>query len=339
MSYREPESHLNDVVDKICGLPGLNAETTVAGITFKDATTLDRMRARGFSRVWLLDLQEDLGVTDRNAGIESIQALLTPTKAAEVRRRRGQVDVLIARHIVEHAEAPCRLMEAFSTLLAPNGYLVIELPDCGANLDRQDYTMIWEEHTLYFTRETASQILVSAGCVNLGVDIHPFPYEDVIVLYAQKSQTPIRKALVPRAAVTGNSELARRFSDSFDGWTKSYHRIFANLTRDGLPLAAYGAGHLTCAFVNFHNLAGYFAFVVDDTPHKQGLHLPKCRLPIVPRDRLIASKVSACVFGLAPQLEDKVISRSVDYANSGGRFFSMFVDSPRSLRHLAASVL
>jgi hypothetical protein len=335
ITYREPEAHLDAVVDTICRLPGLNKRSAIAGVTFKDNTTLDRLRARGFSRAWPLDLRQDLGATDPNANIESVHGLLTPEKAAEIASRRGLVDLLIVRHIVEHAEEPWRFMQALGTLLAPNGYLVFEVPDCTANLARQDYTMVWEEHSLYFTPETVLRILAAAGCAYVGQEIHPFPFEDVIVTYARKSSTGDAAHAMPAPAMAErNVALAQAFGQSFATWTQRYHRLFEELTRDGRRLAAYGAGHLTGAFLNFHAVADYFAFVVDDSPHKQGLLLPKCRLPIMPSSRLTANEVSACLFGLAPELENRIIARNSDYIAAGGKFYSMFVDSERSIRKL-----
>src|SRR5205807_7311309 len=140
-----------------------------------------------------------------------------------------------------------------------------------------------------------------ASSVSRRQDVYPFPFEVVIVLYAQKAQATTQRAVAPPPAVLRNSDLARRFASSFDDWTSRYQRVCADLTKDGRKLAAYGAGHLTCAFLHFHDLAAYFAFVVDDTPHKQGLFLPKSGLPIVPRTRLTAKEISACFFGLTPQ--------------------------------------
>jgi C-methyltransferase C-terminal domain/Putative zinc binding domain len=334
ITYREPEMHLDAVVERICSLPGLNQNTAVAGITFKDKTTLERLRARGFSKIWSLDARDDLGATDANADIESVQALLTPAKAAEIVERRGHVDLLVVRHIAEHTEAPAQFMAALATFLAPNGYMIIEVPDCGANLARQDYTMIWEEHALYLTRQTASQILAPAACALVDLEIHPFAFEDVIVLYAQKSEAAAAQSSAESSAIERSNAVARRFAESFPVWTARYGRLFDRLTEDGRGLAAYGAGHLTCAFLNFHGLAHYFAAVIDDTPHKQGLFLPKARLPIVPRSALSTRQVSACLFGLAPELEDKVVANAAEYAAGGGKFYSMFVDSPRSIRTL-----
>ena len=88
------------------------------------------------------------------------------------------------------------------------------------------------------------------------------------------------------------------------------------LTRDGRKLALYGAGHLSAAFVNFHELGEYFAFVVDDTPQKQGLYLPGCGLPIVAQDRLNSNQIAACLMGFAPQIEDKVIANNAGFQES-----------------------
>lgn len=113
--------------------------------------------------------------------------------------------------------------------------------------------------------------------------------------------------------------------------------MFDKLTADGKKLAAYGAGHLTAAFINFHGLADYFACVIDDTPQKQGLFLPGANLPIVARSRLLDGDIAHCLFGLAPQIEDKVIANNQEFVARGGQFHSMFADSPRSIRKLVAA--
>ena len=335
ITYREPESHLDAVVDAICCLPNIKKDGVAAGLSFKDETTLDRLRGRGFSQTWVIDVHRDLGAENPNANIESVHGLLTPESAGEMVGRYGLVDVLIARHILEHAGAPQRFMQALGSLIAPGGYLVIEVPDCRANLKRQDYTMIWEEHSLYFTQETLPQVLAATGFESMGLEIHPFPFEDVILLYARKSGSQEgASAEVNPSAIEENITRARAYGAAFETWTARYRDVLDELTKGGKPLAVYGAGHLTSAFINFHGLADYFAFVVDDTPQKHGLHLPKCGLPIVPNSRLSTDEVSACLFGLAPQIEDKVIASNPQFTEAGGRYYSMFADSKRSIRGL-----
>ncbi len=333
ITYREPESHLDSVAETICRLPGLRKGGTAAGLSFKDATTLDRLDALGFANCWSLDPHHDLGADNPNANIESVPGLLTPQRAARISHQRGPADVVVARHILEHAEKPWRFLQALGEMVAPGGYLVIEVPDCRANLERQDYSMIWEEHTLYFTPDTVAQVLSATGCTLVDIEIHPFPFEDVILVYARKGPEENSAASAVEASVIEqNVSIAHNYGRSFRDWSDKYDAALRKLTKEGRKLAAYGAGHLTCAFINFHGLAEHFAFVVDDTPQKQGLLLPGCGLPIVPHERLTTREISACLFGLDPQIEEKVIANNPGFHDAGGRFFSMFADSTRSIR-------
>jgi C-methyltransferase C-terminal domain/Putative zinc binding domain/Methyltransferase domain len=335
ITYREPENHLDEVVEKIVALPGVDITAHVLGLTFKDRSTLDRLARRNFTRTRLIDLKEDLGAENPNSNIESVHGLLTPERARELSQRHGPVEVLVVRHILEHAEEAGRFIEALSELLAPGGHIFIEVPDCTANLRRMDYTMVWEEHVFYFTPAALPQLLKAGGFIQIGLDIHPYPFEDVLLLYARKADAlSITTSVIPPAVVAGNVAIASAYGSNFDEWTRRYAHLFDQLTADGRKLAAYGAGHLTCAFLSFHGLGDYFAFVVDDTPQKQGLYLPKTGHPIVPRDRLRAEEISACLFGFGPESEDKVMIKNSAYRDAGGQFYSLLVDSPRSVRRM-----
>jgi hypothetical protein len=157
----------------------------------------------------------------------------------------------------------------------------------------------------------------------------------VIVVYAGRAgDASSTIAAMDRKTVMREVETARRFGAAFAGWTQRYGRLLDRLTSGGRRLAAYGAGHLTCTFLNFHELAGYFDLVVDDTPEKQNLYLPKSGLPILPRNRLDPERIAACLFGLGPKTEDKVIAANDAYLRAGGKFHSFLVDSTRSIRGL-----
>jgi hypothetical protein len=334
ITYREPEDHLDGVAAKIRALPGVSARSRLVGLSFKDRSTVERLAGLGLQEASMLDPYRDLGADYPNANIESVAGLLTTGLAREL-GQPNPADIVIARHIVEHAPSCWRFLSALRELLTPDGYLVIEVPDCSGNLARQDYTMIWEEHSYYFTATTAPQILARAGFSLLGFDIHPYPFEDVIVLYARKTKrAPGSKHFMGADVLARNNETAHNFGAAFADWSRRYAELFGKMTADGRKLAAYGAGHLTCAFLHFHGVARQFEFVVDDTPQKQNLFLPKSGLPIVPRDRLTPDRIAACLFGLSPQAEDQVISKNQAYLESGGKFYSIFADSKRSVRAL-----
>ncbi len=329
---REPEEHLDEVVDRLCALPGLTQAGRVAGLTSKDDTTLDRFRRRGFGQVWRVSVTEDLGVTNPCANYETVQRMTEPARMARIAEAHGgPVDLLIVRHIIEHAEDLQAFVEGLAALVRPGGYVMVEAPDCTTSLRLRDYAMVWEEHSLYFTPATYRPILEWGGFERVHEALYPLPFENCMVLVARKAGAP----RTPRPDPAGQTEvgLLADYAAGFGPTTEALRRALEAERRQG-PLALFGAGHLACAFVNFHGLADLFDFVADDTPQKQGLFLPGARLPILPSEELARRRVRLCLLALSIGNEDRVIARNEAFTAAGGRFLSVFAASPRSVRGL-----
>lgn len=329
---REPEDHLDEVVERLCALPGLSADATVAGLTAKDDTTLARFRRRGFDKVWRVSLSDDLGVSAPNANYETVQKLTTPDRMEAVAAHHGgPADLLIVRHIIEHVEDLRSFVEGLAALVRPGGYVMIEAPDCTSNLLRNDCAMAWEEHSLYLTPATYRPILEWGGFAPVLEAHYALPFENCMVRVGRRTGAP--RVPQPDPAAMAEVGLAARYAAAFAPTTAALRQALEAERAQG-PLALFGAGHLACAFLNFHQLADLFDFVADDTPEKQGLFLPGARLPILPSEELARRKVRLCLLALSIGNEDRVIARNADFTAAGGRFLSIFAASTRSVRRL-----
>lgn len=330
--FREPERHLDAVVEKIAGLDGIGPDSIFAGISAKDDTTLVRLERRGFRRGWVLDPRDDLGADDRRSNVETIQALLVPEKAAQIVGKRGLADVVIARHILEHASDPRSFLDALPRLVREGGYIVIEVPDCARNFRLQDYTMLWEEHVLYFTARTLNHVMAVANCSSVDLEAYPYVFEDCLVQIGRKRGAGDGGMATHAAAPTADEqEMVRRYARQFCSWTDAT-RSFLKERRDEGGIALYGAGHLGAAFINFHGIGDLMDLVVDDQAEKQGLFMPKSGLPICGRAALEARRIPLCLFAFAPESEPAVATSNQWYLDDGGRFYSIFAASERSFR-------
>jgi hypothetical protein len=327
---REPEEHLDGLVDRLCTLPELERSGTIAGLTVKDDTTLERFSRRGFARTWRVSLAEDLGVADPCANVETVQALTEPERMARVAEAHGgPADLLIVRHVIEHAENLQAFVEGLAALVQPGGYVMVEAPDCTTSLRLNDYAMIWEEHSLYFTPATLRPILEWGGFERSFEALYPLPFENCMVLVARRTGTP--RTPQPDAEGAAQAGLLAAYAAAFPAVTAELRGTLEAARARG-PLALFGAGHLACAFVNFHGLSGLFDFVADDTPQKQGRFLPGARLPILPSEELVRRRVALCLLALSIGNEDRVITRNAAFVDAGGTFRSIFAASPRSIR-------
>jgi len=330
ITYREPEAHLDALVDALIGLSGVSADAVVAGVTYKDDSTLARLERRGFPKTWRLDPEQDLGITAPQAGLESIQARLRPDVAAEVARRRGRADLVIARHVLEHAYNVRAFAAALGCLAKTDGYVVLEVPDCTLLLETLDYTMVWEEHILYFTPSTLQTTLQAIGLPVVRFDSYPYPFENSLVAVAQPRQD--NGLQVASGDIAAELRRAQRYAASLEGRRGTVVAFLGDFHRDRGRIAMFGAGHLACMFVNLMGVADHIDFVIDDHPSKRGLFLPGSRLPIRSSDELERGDIRLCLMSLSPESEEKVVANQPSFLARGGIFASVFPASRRALR-------
>ena len=326
---REPEGHLDGVVEQIVALPGVSTNSVIGALTSKDDTMVDRFVRKGFQKHWRVKLDEDLGVKNPAANIETVQKLTTPERMTAIAARHGSADVLLVRHIMEHAEDLPSFIEGVATLVKPGGIIMVEVPDCTPSLTLNDYCMVWEEHSLYLTPETFAPLLTIGGFEAIRTDIYPMPFENSLVQLARKTGKPGPIKIAP-AARAQNGMLAR-YAEAYQPARVELRSKLERVRAEKGPIALFGAGHLACAFANFMGVADLIEFVADDTPQKQNKFLPGARLPIVPSAALAERGIKLCLLALSIGNEDAVIGRNDAFARAGGMFRSIFRASPRSI--------
>jgi hypothetical protein len=293
------------------------------GISFKDDTLLQRLGRLGFDRVWRIESLSDLGVDRSQVGVEILEPFFKRDTMKRLARAHGRPDVIIARHVFEHSDDPRGFIDALWSLLAPSGYVVIEVPDCERALEAVDCTMIWEEHVCYFTRATFPMAAQRAGIDVVRFDAFPYPTENSLVVIGRKGRAdpalPQAEGALDRERHRGSAygrELPRRMRDLRDS--------IARLHATGHRIALFGAGHVACTFINLAGIAPCITMVVDDQPEKWGHFMPGSNLPIRSGEEWLASDIDICLLTLSPESEVRVKARYSAFERRGGRFMSIY---------------
>ena len=327
--YTEPEKHLDDMVETIAKLPGVTEDSRVMGVSYKEDSALERFRNQGFVNTFRLDIGADLGIENRNAGIESIQDALTPRKANEIAAQKNKADVVIARHILEHSHNPLGFLDALKNLVKEKGYIVLEVPDCSDSLKMSDYTMIWEEHILSFTPQSFQAVLKNEGLRVVRHKIYSYNYENSLVGIVQPHAT--RADSYKRN--DEDFELGAAFAQNFRIEKDKVGAFFRRYCEKGRKIAVFGSGHLSAMYINLMGIGKEMQFVVNDNPKKQGLYMPGSKLPIVGSQRLLEDNINLCLLGLSPESEAKVVNARQDFRNAGGKFASILKKSKYCLQY------
>lgn len=327
ISYNEPEGHLDELAKVISQLPGLSTNSAISGLTYKDESTLRRLQSLGFQGGWLADMKSDLGVDHPFSGIESVQANLTPATANHLIEKHGRPDVLLFRHVLEHSHDIAQSLAFLKSVVAPDGYIVFEMPDARRALERLDYSTVWEEHLFYFTPQTLQYVLERAGFEVVFLESYFYTLENSLVAIvrpgASHNATPFDR--------TEELRRAQHFIHGFRDVRWRHQQLLRDLRDSVGRIAFLGAGHLSAAFICLYGLDNDIDLVVDDNPKKQGLFMPGSHLPILPSSALIERDVQLCLMGVRPEIEDAVCQKNRAFLDRGGRLLSIFPDSRYSL--------
>lgn len=331
ITYNEPEGHLDRLVERLTRLPGLTREATILGVTYKDDSTLARFNRLGFPRTHRIDPAAELGIGDPRASLETIQGALTPTRADALAARHGKADVVLVRHILEHAHDPAAFLAACERVARPSGWLVFEMPDSRKFLDAGDQCFVWEEHIAYFTPATFAGHCVRAGFGDVEVIVYPYPLEDSLIGIVRNERKEARPPSVDTAEIARGHRFRSQAIERRAGWRAALGRM----RREGRRVAVFGAGHLAAKFINFNEVADLVECVIDDNPHKQQLRMPGSRLPVVGSAALENGTVDLCLLSLSPESEQRVLEAKKAFRDRGGEFRSIFALSPIAMRAAA----
>ncbi len=325
VSYREPETHLEEIADRLSALEGLGAGTTAVGLGEHDQPVLEQLELRGL-RPRSIDWRAELGVDREHAGVETLQELLSPEAAAGLVSRHGRADLVVARSLVEHAHDVRRLVAALDALVAPGGYVFVEVPDSEPALEGIDPSVLWEEHTLYFTEATLRAALERLG---LSVVWSARPARatqlDVVARRVDRRGAPPGTGSGPQAEL----ERARRFATGLPDRRARWVGLLDEQRREGRSVALFGAGHVGAMFANVFDLGPLLSCAIDDHPAKQGRLIPGAEIPIRRSAALVEDDIEICLMALSPESEERVVEGNRSWLSRGGEFWSIFPGSPR----------
>ncbi len=320
LANSEPESHLDELSEKLIALPGINVDARILGTSYKDQSTLERFSQRGFRQVDSIKLN-DLLARSSTFGLETLQHSLSDTTVIDaLRNRYGAADVLLVRHMVEHAESAACFLSTLRALLAPGGYMVVEFPDNECILRRSHHAFVWEEHFSYFTEPSFRNLANRVGATVVRFERYRYPFEDALVAVLRFDSI----APVIDLPNRGTVDDLQAFADSYPVEKDRWHTALSSLKSSGETLAVFGGGHLAVKFINFMGISPFIDCVIDDHPKKVGMRMPGSHLPIEPSSALAARNIRTCISTLSPESEVRVRQKLADYFNAGGNFVPAF---------------
>ena len=217
------------------------------------------------------------------------------------------------------------MFRTFRHALKDKGILFLEVPDCAPLIDAGDASMLWDQHTFYFTKASLERVLAWAGFDCSGDGLGVTVRGEALVAIARKTEPfeiPLKADEILHLSGFFERYLIRK--NAMQKWVGDAH--------NEAGVALLGAGHIACAFINFFCNDNYFDHLLDDHPQKLGRWLAACKHQIAPTSSLdLPGAPRVVLHSLSCATRERIAGRLDPWIARGGRLFSIFASRPDSI--------
>lgn len=284
--------HLNDVAHMIKERFHVNKNTRILEVGSNDGTLLSRFRGTA-GAILGVDPAENLVQLSQKLCVETVATFFSQEVADEIVRSRGLFDVVLALNVVAHTPDFIDLLKAIRTVLASKGVFMMEAAYVLETLLKGEFDTIYHEHLYCFSLHALSVAFKRVGLVIIDVEKIPTQGGSLRV-FAQReedSPTPSESVfkLLQEEKARGLTEPAtyEAVASKVEQFKYDLMMRLRDVKAKNGRVVGLGSPARGVVILNYCNIGpDDLAYVIDDTPLKQGKLVPGVHIPVVSWDKL-----------------------------------------------------
>jgi SAM-dependent methyltransferase len=259
------------------------------------------------------------------AGIPTLVEFFGRSVGERLAAEGRQADLVVGNNVLAHVPDVHDFVGGVSALLRPGGTVTMEFPHLLRLIEQHQFDTIYHEHFSYLSLVAVMRLFGEHGLELVDVDELPTHGGSIRIHARHRGEVapgPAVAALLEeeRAAGLLRLETYATFGARVRATKQALLRFLLDVAERGETVVAYGAAAKGNTLLNACGVRDdLIAYVVDRSPHKQGLYLPGSRLPIRPPDALRETRPDYLLL-LAWNLADEIVGQMEFVREWGCRF-------------------
>lgn len=318
--------HSRKYVEMMCGRFGFDENSFIIEIASNDGYLLQYFRQKN---VPVLGIEPSLNTanTAREKGIETWTEFFGTDLANKLVGKNRQADLLLGNNVLAHVPRVNDFVTGLKIAIKPEGVITMEFPHLLQLVENNQFDTIYHEHFSYFSFHTVRQIFAAHGLEIFDVE-ELATHGGSLRIFAKHGENQTHKLaenvekLLAKEKDFGllDSDYYANFQPKADKIKNDLLMFLVEQKRAGKKVAAYGAAAKGNTLLNYCGVKkDLVAFVVDISPHKQGLYLPASHIPIV-EESFIRNEKPDFVLILPWNLKEEISGRLKYIKEWNGKF-------------------
>ena len=310
-------NHFNEYASDIINKNGLKKNDLVVEVGSNDGTLLNFFKLAGMS-VLGIDPAKNIAKNANELGINTICEFFNQKVANSIILKYGLAKIVIANNVFAHSDDLHEIALGVKLLLDPiNGQFVFEVQYLLDLIDNSLFDMIYHEHLSYHS-------LIPL--------ITFFNTLDMKIIEVKKVNTHGGSIRVTVSLNSKNAKISKSVKDFVELETNFFKKNTFDILNNKIniekiklksiiegingKIIGYGApAKLTTLMYRFNLNSNDIAYIVDDSPWKQGLFSPGLHIPIVsPSEILNLNNQTDFIIIFAWNFADSIVKKFPDFS-------------------------
>ena len=259
-------------------------------------------------------------------GIPSLVKFFGVQTAKDLVSEGKQADLLLGNNVLAHVPDLNDFVAGMKIVLKPQGILTMEFPHVLQLIQHNQFDTIYHEHFSYFSFLTVEKIFATHGLTLFDVE-ELSTHGGSLRIYGRHSEgdgkisdrvTELKAKEIE--AGLNQIETYLGFGEKVKSIKRDLLSFLIDAKKHGKSIVGYGAPAKGNTLLNYCGIrTDLIAYVVDRSPHKQGLFLPGTHIPIFSPDKIRETKPDYLLI-LPWNIKDEIIRQMADIRKWGGNF-------------------
>ena len=319
--------HFWRYAEAMLGLTGMLRGSRVVEIGSNDGTLLRFFKDVGM-KVLGIDPARRIAEEATKNGIETLPEFFDLALAKRLRAQGWSASLILANNVFAHADDLHTIVDGVKHLLTPDGLFVFEVSYLVDVFEKTLFDTIYHEHLSYHTVKPLIGLFERHGMQLIDavrVDSHGGSLRGIAKVKGGRfPKQPGVEELVALEARLGlhGPDAFRNFFENIGRRKTELTALLRKLKGEGKRIAGFGApAKATTLMFHFGLGPETLAYIIDDSPLKQGLYSPGHHIPVVPSSHLYdAAHRPDVVLILAWNFADSIMKKHQPFRDAGGRF-------------------
>ncbi len=303
---------------------GLNERSQVVEIASNDGTVLQYFKKTGV-RTLGVEPAVNIAKVAVQAGIDTVNEFFHEASAGRIRKKYGQADVILGRHVFAHVPEIHGFVKGLKLLAAPGGVVAIEAPYLIDFVEKNEFDTVYHEHYSYLSVRAMANLFKQYDMELFDAERVAIHGGSIIYFIGHAGAHPKTDTVAALIKAEQDRKLDRKetyvaFAERTAGIKTSLLTMLRDLKKSGKRVAAYGAPAKGNTLLNYCGITtDLVEYTVDKSPYKQNLFTPGAHLPVYHPDKLVQD-MPDYVLMLAWNFADEILEQQKAYRNKGGKF-------------------